>query len=281
MTDIYTQAAQYVSERINDMPSIAVLTGTGLGTPTDGKEIEERLPYRGIPHFPATVVRGHSGELVIRNNGTHRTAIFSGRLHYYEGHSIQDCGFPIHLMHALGIKHIIMSNVSGSINPEMPQGSIAVIKDHINLMGVNPLRGLRGADGAIAFPEMRNAYAREYHDELSAYVHQLSGSSELKTKAPLKEAVYAAFAGPSLETPQEYKMASVLGADLVGMSTVPEVIVAASYGMKCNVVSLVSNECFHESPEPTSIESVLQIAQDHRADVYKIIDHLVAQISQS
>lgn len=275
MTELYTQAAHYVAERISDMPAIAVLTGTGLGTPADGQEAEERLPYRGIPHFPATDVRGHSGELVIRQSGAHRLAIFSGRLHYYEGHSIQDCGFPIHLMHALGIKHVIMSNVSGSINPDMPQGSIAVIRDHINLMGVNPLRGQRGPDGAIAFPEMRSAYAREYHEGLGAFAQMLPKPIHLH------QAVYAAFAGPSLETPQEYKMARILGADLVGMSTVPEVIVAASYGMKCNVVSLVSNECFHESPEPTSIESVLKVAHAYRDDVYKVIDGLVGLIAKT
>ena len=270
MNQQYLEAATYINERIPDFPDIAILTGTGLGFSDDQVDPEGRIPYRGIPNFPAVSSRGHDGELRIATLSGHRVALFSGRLHYYEGHRIETCGYPIHLMNALGVKNLIMSNVSGSVNSALKKSTIVLLRDHINLMGVNPLRAHRNPEGFISFPEMRNAYAKKYHPNLIAACADKGIS--------LKEGVYAAFAGPSLETPQEYKMVQILGGDLVGMSTVPEVIVAASYGMETNVLSLVSNECFDGSPEPTSIESVLDIANRQRPVVYETISILVEQI---
>jgi len=271
MSNIYQEAADYISQRITDFPAIAVLTGTGLGSPPEAVNSEQSLRYRGIPNFPTVSGEGHNGELSIITLGGARVALFSGRLHYYEGHEISACGFPVQLMSRLGVTHLIMSNVSGSVNDILPKGSLALIRDHINLMGVNPLRGQHNERGTISFPEMRQAYATEYHDALIAFA-KMSGIS-------LQEAVYAAFAGPSLETPQEYKMVSILGGDLVGMSTVPEVIVAAALGIKTNVVSLVSNECFRDEPEPTSIKSVLEVAEQKRGNVYTIIGELARIIA--
>ncbi len=273
MIQEHIEATKYITDRVENFPTIAILTGTGLGLSTELESATTRLPYRGIPYFPSASSRGHDGELIISHLGGQDVAVFSGRLHYYEGHDIQSCGFPIHLMATLGVKNLIMSNVSGSVNPKMTQGDLVLIKDHINLMGVNPLRGQRNQDGYISFPEMREAYAKMYHQPLIQFCKS--------TSLNLQEGVYAAFAGPSLETPQEYKMASILGADLVGMSTVPEVIVAAAYGIRTNVISLVSNECFGESPQPTSIETVLAVAEAKRSDVLKTIVQLIGHISST
>lgn len=271
MDQLYIDAAKYITDRLGDFPSIAILTGTGLGLSGKIESGTIRLPYRGIPHFPTVSSRGHDGELHIAKVAGRDVAIFSGRLHYYEGHDMSACGFPIHLMAALGVKNLIMSNVSGSVNADMKQGDLILIKDHINLMGVNPLRAHRNEQGFISFPEMREAYAKMYHPQLIASCQKLG--------IALQEGIYAAFSGPSLETPQEYKMVSVLGGDLVGMSTVPEVIVAALYQIKTNVISLVSNECFGESPKPTSIESVLEVAESKKSQVLQTIEQLIQHIS--
>ena len=265
MREEYREAAEYIKERLGELPRVAVLTGTGLGLNQNGSPDAPFLRYRGIPNFPIVSAQGHRGELSIQDNDGAPYVLFSGRLHYYEGHNINSCGFPIHVMHSLGITDVIMTNVSGSVNEKMRTGDFVMIRDHMNLMGVNPLRGLRDQNQQLRFPEMITVHATHRHGSLSDFAS--------KNNLKVHEGVYAAFGGPSLETPAEYKMVSLIGGDVIGMSTVPEVICAAYHSMKVNVISLISNECFGERPEPATIESVLSVADSKREEIYSLVNH--------
>lgn len=250
------EAARYfIQNEIGDLSlDIAIVTGTGLGELWKEMEVLFSIPYAQIPHFPRSTVQSHSGILYVTQHEGKYIAVFSGRFHYYEGYNAQEIAFSTRVMKALGINQLIVTNVSGSVNPSYMQGDIVLVKDHINLMSVNPLRGNNDGRWGNRFPDFLEVYPKKLRD-------LIKGIAEEK-EIVLHEGVYFAWQGPSLETPAEYEFIHRTGADLVGMSTVPEVIAAAHMDMEIIVFSVVSNVCYPiASLKKTTVESVIAAAQ--------------------
>ncbi|GLR18049.1 purine-nucleoside phosphorylase [Portibacter lacus] len=231
----------------------AVILGTGLGSFVDSIDIEERIPYKNIPHFPVSTVESHQGELIIGKLKGKPIIVMSGRFHYYEGYSMKEVTFPVRLFQLLGVENIFITNVAGGTNADYEAGDLVVIKDHINFMPENPLRGQNDSRLGVRFPDLKNTYC----PDLRVKAHGIAK----EMKIDLKEGIYFSLAGPNLETPAEYEFIHRSGADLVGMSTVPEVIVAKHAEMNIFAVSIVSNVCYPtDRIQETSIDSVIEVA---------------------
>ncbi len=222
-------------------PRIGVVLGSGLGDFVSRVEGDD-VPFHILPGFPVPTVPGHSGKFRVGD----RTVIMAGRVHYYEGHPIQDVVLPVFLLHRLGVRTLIVTNAAGAVNRTFKVGDLVLIRDHINLQGVNPLRGPNPGDGP-RFPDMSTAYDPKLRELAQS-------SSEIR----LNEGIYAAFPGPSYETPAEVRMAGILGADLVGMSTVPEVTAASYLGMRVLGISCVTNMAAGILPQPLSHAEVIE-----------------------
>lgn len=239
------QTAQYLKERTTIKPKTAVILGSGLGDFAEGMELESRMAYKDIPNFPVSTVKGHKEELLFGTMGGKEIMCMQGRFHYYEGFTMQQITFPIRVMKALGIELLVVTNASGAVNPTYNVGDIMLIKDHINFMP-NPLIGPNDSRFGTRFPSMDNAYDKTMrkHAKLAALQNGIS----------LQEGVYVGTTGPSYETPAEYGFFRTIGGDTVGMSTVPEVIVAAHSGIKVLGMSVIGNvfrpdevkECTHD-----------------------------------
>lgn len=232
----------------------ALVSGTGLGG-FEGQfdELWHAIPYTDLPAFPTSTVQGHEGMLYYGKLGQRRIVFLSGRFHYYEGYTMQEIARPVRVLRRLGIQDLFVSNVSGSTNAALNQGDFVVIQDHINFMPDNPLRGPNLQEYGPRFPDFSQVYDPE--------LRNLAMSTADALGIELKEGVYFCLAGPNLETPAEYRMIHRLGGDLVGMSTVPEVIVAKHAGMRICAISLVVNKCFPlEEIEETTLETVIEVA---------------------
>jgi len=243
-----SEAAEYIKTAVSKITAeTAILTGTGMVGISDMMENTIRIPYSDIPYFPESTVASHAGECIIGTIGGKQIILFSGRFHYYEGYKMEQIVFPVRVMKILGIKNLLMTNASGGLNENFSGGDIVVVSDHINLMPRNPLRGKNDARFGIRFPDMLNAYSKKFR----ALIKEQMGDD-------YKEGVYVAMAGPSLETPSEYNYIHNIGGDLVGMSTVPEVIAAVHCEIEVAVFSVVSNMCYPiESLEVTTLEEVI------------------------
>ena len=230
----------------------AIITGTGLGEIWKDLSIIYKIPYSDIPHFKINTVQSHSGTLYLCEYQNKNIAIFSGRFHYYEGFDADVVAFPVRVIKALGIDRILLTNVAGGLNEEYEPGSIVAITDHINWHPGHVLRGKNDERFGLRFPDMLYTYDNETYDEL------IKVSSNI---TPIHKGVYLVLQGPSLETPAEYNAVKIMGADLVGMSTVPEVIAAAHMNMRISALSVVSNICYPiESISETTIEEVIEVA---------------------
>ncbi len=227
------ETIEYLESRISQKPEIGIILGTGLGGLVSEIEAQHSFPYEFIPNFPVSTVDGHHGQLIFGTmNGVNIVAM-QGRFHYYEGYTMQEITFPVRVMKFLGIKSLILSNASGGVNPDFEVGDIMVIDDHINLMKDNPLIGQNEDEIGTRFPDMGHAYDPTMIEQAFA----IAGKHGIK----LQRGVYAAVSGPTYETPAEYKYIRAIGADAVGMSTVPEVIAARHMGLKCFAVSIISD----------------------------------------
>ena len=227
------ETIEYLESRISQKPQVGIILGTGLGGLVSEIEAQHSFPYEFIPNFPVSTVDGHHGQLIFGTmNGVNIVAM-QGRFHYYEGYTMQEITFPVRVMKFLGIKSLILSNASGGVNPDFEVGDIMVIDDHINLMKDNPLIGHNEEEIGTRFPDMGHAYDRKM-------IEQAFSIAE-KHGIKLQRGVYAAVSGPTYETPAEYKYIRAIGADAVGMSTVPEVIAARHMGLKCFAVSIISD----------------------------------------
>ena len=231
--------------------------------------VEHTLPYNQIPNFPVSTVEGHKGALVFGTIGDQKVVAMQGRFHYYEGYSMQEVTFPVRVMKALGINKLVVSNASGGVNHDYKVGSIVVIKDHINFMPEHPLRGKNDERFGPRFVNMSEPYSRK----MLAKANQIA--SELNIK--IHEGVYLGLQGPTFETLAEYKMVKILGADCVGMSTVPEVIVASHMGLQCFGISVITDMGNEESIDTISHQEVLEAAQKAEPDVRAIIRNLIIQ----
>jgi purine-nucleoside phosphorylase len=229
---------------------IAVVLGTGLGDFAQSLTDIIEIPYSEIPHFPVSTVASHQGKLVFGNKSGVPVVVMAGRFHYYEGYSAAEITFPIRVLKALGVEKMILTNAAGGINPHFNEGDIVQVTDHINLMPDHPLRGFNDERLGLRFPDMLQAYDAEMILNFGKVAANLGLS--------LKQGVYLGLQGPSLETPAEYNMARIMGADILGMSTIPEVIVAKHAGIKVAVFSIVSNVCFPKSAiTETTLEAVI------------------------
>lgn len=268
------EAARYaIRQLIGDeiQFDIGIVTGTGLGEVWKDMDVVQAIPYKDIPHFPTNTVKSHSGTLYIATTQGKNVLIFSGRFHYYEGYEAAEVAFPVRVAKLLGVDTILLTNVSGAVNPEYNQGDIIVVRDHINMLPSNPLRGHNDERFGPRFPDFKAVYDVDLRQTL------VKTSQSLHIES--KEGVYFAWQGPNLETPAEYTMIHRLGADLVGMSTVPEVIVAAHMGMKVAVLSVVSNVCYPvERIEETTQESVIAMAEKVMPKLNQLILHFIQEL---
>lgn len=230
-------------------PSVGLILGSGLGGLAKSIQKSARIPFGEIPGFPAATVAGHDGALIVGELGGRRVAALSGRFHMYEGHSAALAGFPVRVLHALGARQLFVSNAAGGISPKLAVGDLMMICDHLNLMGANPLVGPADKD-EVRFPDMTDAYDPGLRRALRTTAEKLG--------IGLREGVYAGLLGPSYETPAEVKMLRGLGADAVGMSTVPEVIVARALGMRVAGVSCITNAAAGVTGAALSHEEVLE-----------------------
>ncbi len=268
--DRMQQAAAVVRGRCSFTPEVGIVLGTGLGGLV--KEIDARatIPYEEIPGFPLSTVESHAGRLILGTLRGRNVVAMQGRFHRYEGYSLQEVTFPVRVMHALGAKTLVVTNVSGGMHPLWAPGDLVLIADHINLLGDNPLIGRNDERLGPRFPDMSDPYDAG----LRATVRALA----LEQGVTLREGVYVSVPGPNLETRAEYRMLRAMGADIVGMSTVPEVIVAVHQGMKVAGLSIVTDQCLPDALVPADIEHIIAIANGAEPKLTRLVAALVQQI---
>ncbi len=229
----YERAANFIKSYIKTPPKIGVILGSGLGGFVSEIEILAEIKYQIIPGFPVSTVDGHDGKLIYARCGKQFLIVMKGRFHYYEGYSMQEITFPVRIMKLLGIEYFFATNASGGLNPEYRNGDIVIIRDHVNLFGDHPLRGKNDEDFGPRFPDMSHVYNRE----LIKSAQEIAGEGRINVHT----GVYAGVSGPSYETPAEYHYLRIIGCDLVGMSTVPEIIVAHHAGLTCFALSVIAD----------------------------------------
>lgn len=264
------EAVSFLRRRTKVKPKLGIILGTGLGGLVKNIKIRDIIPYQEIPHFPVSTVESHAGRLIFGNLSGKPVMVMQGRFHYYEGYSMQQVTFPVRVMKALGINTMVVSNACGGVNPTHKAGDIMVISDHINLMGDHPLRGRNDNSLGPRFPDMFNTYTAELID--------LAERTALDLKIKLQKGVYLALSGPSLETGAEYRMVRLLGADVVGMSTVPEVIVAKHQGMRVLGFSIITDMGFAEAMEAVSLQDVLKVAAVAEPRFVKLVTEVVRRM---
>jgi purine-nucleoside phosphorylase len=247
------EAVERIRTNTRSEPEVALILGTGLGALAERIEVEAEVPYEEIPHFPLSTVETHTGRLLFGTLGGRRVVAMQGRFHRYEGYSLRQVTFPVRVMRALGAGSMIVSNACGGMNPLWSPGDLVLIADHINLLGDNPLIGPNVEELGPRFPDMSDAY--------DSSLQELARQVALERRIPLRRGVYVAVPGPNLETAAEYRMLRMLGADVVGMSTVPEVIVAVHGGMRVMGVSIITDACLPDALEPADIAKIITTAR--------------------
>ena len=250
---VVADAVRAVQARTSVVPDVAVILGTGLGALADELKPDVTIPYADIPGFPIPTVETHAGRLLVGTLGGRRVAMMHGRFHKYEGYTLQQVTFPVRVLRALGAKTLIVSNISGGMHPLWSTGDLVLISDHINLLGDNPLVGPNVDAEGPRFPDMTAAYDPQ--------LRALARAAALEQKIVLREGVYVAVPGPNLETRAEYRMLRAVGGDIVGMSTVPEVISAVHQGMRVLGFSIITDNCLPDALEPTSVEKIIAVAR--------------------
>jgi purine-nucleoside phosphorylase len=248
------EAYEFIQNEIGDVtPEIGIVLGTGLGALVSEIKIEKEISYEKIPYFPVSTVESHAGKLIFGTLANKKILVMQGRFHYYEGYSMQEITFPIRIMHLLKIHTLLISNACGGMNPLYQKGDIMAIHDHINLLGDNPLIGKNLDEFGPRFPDMSEPYDKN----LLKLVDRIA----IENKFKIQHGVYVAVSGPSLETKAEYRFLRGIGADVVGMSTIPEVIVARHQGMKVLALSVITDECFPDSLTEVSVEEIIDTAK--------------------
>ena len=271
MLEQINQTARYLRERIKgELPKLGIIMGTGLGTLSDLIEDKQVIPYSEIPNFPVSTVEGHSGNLIVGNLAGKRVLGMQGRFHYYEGYDMKQVTFPVRVMKALGIETLFVSNASGGMNKEFRVGDVMIITDHINLFPENPLRGKNYNELGTRFPAMTEAYSKK----LVALADRIGEEKNLR----LMHGVYIGVTGPTFETPAEYEAFRVLGADAVGMSTVPEVIVANHAGMTVFGLSVITDLGGKDIDVAPSHEEVQKAAVTAQPTVLTLVHEMVARL---
>ena len=263
------EAAEYIRGQYPDKPQFGIILGTGLGSLIQDMEVTATISYENIPHFPISTVESHSGKLVFGHLGGKHVVVMQGRFHYYEGYSMQQVTFPVRVMKLLGIEKLFISNAAGGMNPNMEKSDLMIIRDHINLMPENPLRGKNIDELGGRFPDMSEPYSR-------ALVAQAQTIAEEKG-ITYHVGTYAGVPGPNLETFAEYRWLRQMGADAVGMSTVPENLVAVHMGLPVFAVSVITDLAHPDHLDPVSIESVIAAAMAAEPHMKLLLTELIAR----
>ncbi len=257
-------------ERTSLVPRVGMILGTGLGGLADQIQSQTVIPYENIPHFPSSTVESHAGQLVLGQLYSTPVVAMEGRFHFYEGYSMQEITFPVRVMKALGVEYLFVTNAAGGLNPHHNLGDIVLIEDHINLMTDNPLRGINDDSLGPRFPDM----FAPYDPGLIA----IAQNAARELAIPAHKGVFVAVTGPNLETRAEYRMLRNMGADIVGMSTVPEILVAVHAGLKTLGLSVITDLCTPETLQPINIQHILNTAAKGGEKLTKLIPHILKQI---
>ena len=255
------------------VPEVAVILGTGLGALSDSLVVETRVPYGDIPHFAASTVEGHRGELVFGRLSGRPAVVMNGRVHYYEGYSMRQVSFPVRVMQALGAKTLIVSNAVGGMNPLFDKGDIMIVTDHINLMGDNPLLGPNDETLGPRFPDMSQPYDRA--------LIRLAEDVALEQRLGVRKGVFVAVAGPNLETAAEYRFLRGIGADVVGMSLIPENLVAVHGGLRTLAFAVVTDRCWPDALEPVDIPQILAVAAQAAPRLDRLVSRVVERLDEA
>ncbi len=269
--ELMQRAIDSISSRVTARPEIAVVLGSGLGAFADVLTDATAIPYHDIPEWPTSTAVGHAGQLVLGEIGALNVAVMSGRSHFYEGYGPAQVVFGVRVLRQLGVRTIVFTNAAGGINRTYGQGALVLISDHINLQGFNPLIGPNDETLGPRFPDMSDAYAAALREIAKATAGELG--------IDLAEGVYAAMSGPSYETPAEIRFLRTIGADLVGMSTVPEVIVANHMGMRCLAISCVTNMAAGILPQKINHEEVLETGRRVRETLTRLLTALLPKLA--
>ena len=247
-----SEALQFIQDTTDLRPNYMLILGTGLGQLAEEMDIIAEISYDKIPHFPVSTVESHAGKLLFGTLGGKEVVAMQGRFHYYEGYNMQQIVFPLRVLKANGADTLFVSNACGGMNPNYSAGDIMLIRDHINMIGDNPLMGPNDEELGPRFPDMSEPYSERLMD--------IAKTAALESNLQMHQGVYVALSGPMLETKSEYRFLRLIGADVVGMSTVPEVIAAVHMGMEVLGISAITDECFPDSLKPVNIEEILEAA---------------------
>ncbi|MCG3120140.1 MAG: Purine nucleoside phosphorylase 1 [bacterium] len=264
------EATDVLRQKNRLAPEIGVILGTGLGGLADEIEKEAVIPYTEIPHFPVSTVESHAGRLIFGHLGGKRVMAMQGRFHYYEGYNMKQITFPVRVMKALGCHTLVVSNACGGLNPLFTPGDLMIITDHINLLGDNPLIGPNDDTLGPRFPDMSEPYTKS----LIALAEQVA----LAEKIRVQKGVYVALSGPNLETRAEYRFLRTIGADVVGMSTAPEVIVAVHASMRVLGISVITDSCLPDALEAVDIAKILKIAGEAEPKLTKLMKKVIEKM---
>lgn len=262
--------SNFIEEKFNARPDTAIILGTGLGGLVNDIKVIDRLPYANIPNFPVTTVDGHSGQLIYGILGGRKVLVMQGRFHYYEGYTMQEVTFPVRVMKFLGVEQLFVSNASGGLNPEWHVGDIVLINDHINFFPEHPLHGKNNKTLGVRFPDMSKVYDDRLRNKakLIALEHNIN----------VREGVYVGVQGPTFETPSEYRMFRILGGDIIGMSTVPEAIVARHMNIKLFGISIITDSGVPGEIVEISHEEVQQVAMKAEPKLRLIVEKLIESL---
>ncbi|MGM0746728.1 MAG: purine nucleoside phosphorylase I, inosine and guanosine-specific [Bacillota bacterium] len=263
------QAAAFIKQHAPQSPKIGLILGSGLGILADEIEGAIKLKYEDIPDFPVSTVEGHAGQLVFGTLEGVSVVAMQGRFHFYEGYSMDKVTFPVRVMKELGVEALIVTNAAGGINTAFRAGDLMIITDHINYMGTNPLIGPNEADFGVRFPDMSSAYDKD--------LSQLAEKMAQELQIPVQKGVYTAVTGPSYETPAEVRFLRTIGSDAVGMSTVPEVIVAKHAGLRVLGISCISNAAAGILDQPLSHDEVMEVTEKVKAGFLQLVKAVIAK----
>jgi purine-nucleoside phosphorylase len=264
------EAVSYLRSKTDFKPEVLIILGTGLGRLAKQIDVQASIPYDEIPHFPVSTVESHAGRLLFGTLSGKRVVAMQGRFHYYEGYSMRQIVFPVRVLKALGAELLVVSNACGGMNPDFRRGDIMCITDHINLLGDNPLMGPNDDELGPRFPDMSEPYSRP--------LIELADHVALANAIRMHHGVYVAVSGPNLETRAEYRFLRQIGGDVVGMSTVPEVITAVHMGMRVLGISVITDECFPDALKPVEMKEILEAADMAEPKMTTVIMGVLAKL---
>lgn len=270
MNKALTEAYEYIRKQYPEESEIGIILGTGLGGLVSEIKEEKVIPYNFIPNFPISTVESHFGKLIFGTIGDKKVVAMQGRFHYYEGYSMQELTFPVRIMKMLGIHTLFISNAAGGMNPDYRNGDLMILDDHINLQTHNPLIGPNMSEFGPRFPDMSAPYDKELISKAQAIAKEKSYR--------LHTGVYVAVTGPNLETRAEYRFLRIIGADVVGMSTVPEVIVARHMDLRTCAISVITDMCDPDNLKPVTLEEVIAVASEAEPRLTYILSRLIKEL---